>query len=278
MYKKVLCFSFLIISLNSYAQEIVLGYSIRGLTGNIKNETKVEIIDLGIWLENKVYSYNISPEYSLLISTNYYPFGVLIKENTPYFLIDIDGDSVLDTQTTYLHVPHWVVLLNSKEKNNNRNIINLFDSWYVSFQNNVSPRNSELVLNLDREYVQAGNNLSYANRDLIYLHRLYDTLYTLGEYQLGLRYLNILDNEMISRFGNGTHVVIMIYIVESLYKLNEYEKARTINNMLLEYFPDCIPGMVYQVLLETDIIERNRLRGILLRNYSDHWLVKDKLY
>ena len=278
LYKKALCFYVLILSFNTIScQEIKLGSSIKGLTGNITNKTKMEIIDLEIWIENEVYSYDISPKYSLLISANYFPFGVLIKEDAPYFLIDIDGDSVLDIQTTHLHVPHWVVSLNSKEKNNNKNIINLFDSWYALFQNNVSPTNSELALNLGREYVQAGNNLSYANRDLIYLHQLYDELYTSGEYQLGLKYLNILDNEMISRFRNGTHVIIMIYIVESLYKLNEYEKAKTMNTILLEYVPDCIPGMVYQVLLETNIIERNRLREILLRNYSDHWLVKNKI-
>jgi hypothetical protein len=257
------------------AQEITLGSSLKGLTSHITNETKAGITDLGVWIENKIYLYEISPRYSLLISGNYYPFGILVKDDISYFLMDIDGDSTLDVQTKYLHVPHWVVFLNSKEKNNNKNIVNIFDLWYELFQSNE--RNSESVSYLGREYVQAGNNLTYTNRDLIYLHQLYDSLYSLGDYQLGLRYLSILDNEMISRFGNGTHVITLIYIVETLYKLNEYDKAAAMNNMLLEHIPDCIPAMVYQVLLETNAVEKNRLRGLLLRNYSDHWLVKNKL-
>jgi hypothetical protein len=33
----------------------------------------------------------------------------------------------------------------------------------------------------------------------------------------------------------------------------------------------------YQVLLETNTVERNRLRGLVLRNHSEHWFAKEKL-
>ena len=66
-------------------------------------------------------------------------------------------------------------------------------------------------------------------------------------------------------------------MVESLYKLNEFNNAKVFNNVLLEQYPQCIPGMVYQVLLETDNSRKTRLKELLLVNHGDHWLVKQKL-
>ena len=211
MNKKTFLFLFAIITTQLlFSQDIKMGSSLRGLTSLITHETRMRITDLRLWAENEIYEYEISSEVLLLISNNYYPFGVLVRDDEPYFLMDIDGDSILDTQTIRLFVPHWVISLNSKEKNNNTNITNIFDLWYTSFQNNESPRNSELVLSLGMEIVQAGNNLSYPNRDILYIHYLYDYLYTLGEYQLCLRYLELLDKTIISRVGGDTHVIIVI--------------------------------------------------------------------
>jgi tetratricopeptide (TPR) repeat protein len=259
------------------AQNINLGSSIKGLTGLITNETRLRETDLGLWIENKIYEYEISSKIILLISNNYYPFGVLIRDDDPYFLIDIDGDSILDTQTKILYVPHWVVALNSNVKDNSTNIKNIFDINYRAFQNNESIRTSELIFSAAREIAQAGQNIIYLNRDILYIFYLYEHLYLLGEYQLCLKYLEYLDKAMISRFGGDTHVIILIYLVETLYKLGNYQKALETNNILLEWYPECIPGKVYQVLLESNQNRKNILRNELIKNYGEHWLVKEKL-
>jgi hypothetical protein len=258
-------------------KKITQGSNLIELSNHITNETKMQKIKIGVFVEEEVYSYEISPKYSLLMSTNYYSFGIFVKENTPYYLLDVDGDSILDYQSKYLHVPYWVVSRNSKEKDTSINIAGYFDLWYTIFQNNESPSKSDLLKNITREYNLAGYNLSYINRDLIYLHYLYNNLFYTEEYLLCLIYLAVLENEIRSRFDRGPHIIIVINVVQSYYRLPHLENAVESNNMILEKFPDCIFGMVYQVLLETNIVERNRLRELLLRNYSEHWLVKDQL-
>jgi hypothetical protein len=258
------------------AQNIQSGSSLKGLTNSISNQTRFQKIDLELWIENEVYAYEISSNVLLLISKNYYPFGVFIKDDDPYYLIDFDGDSILDTQIEILFVPYWVVSLNSKVKNNNINIKTIFDLFYKAYQNN-DMKNSELIFDGLREIIQAGQNISYPNRDILYIFYLYDNLYSRKEYELCLKYLELLDKMMISRFGGNTHSIILIYLVETLYKLGNYQKATEVNNMLMKLHPECITSMVYQVLLETNPNKKNNMREILLRNHSEHWLVKEKL-
>ena len=278
MNKKTIFLIMAVISIGTLkAQQIGIGTSLRGLTNYISTETRVSRVDLGIWAENAVYIYEILPQYSLLISANFYPFGVLVKDDDPYYLLDITGDSVLDTRTNRLHVSPWVASINSKVANSETNIISIFNTWYDIFQNDEPPGDSQLTQNLAFEYVEAGSNLNYPNRDLLFLHSLYDSLYMLGEYQLCLIYLSFLDNELISRIQSGTHAIILIYLVETLFKMQDYIKASYANNFLLEGNPDCIPGLVYQVLLEDDPGTRNLLREALINSHGTHWLVRDKL-
>jgi tetratricopeptide (TPR) repeat protein len=260
-----------------FTQELTTGMSINELGSHASYSTKWLTTDLGVWIENKIYLCEVTPKYTLLYSNYFFQFGVLVNDANPYFLIDTDGDSVLDLQTNFLHVPYWVVALSSYEKGRNENVMFFFDYWYQIFQNNESPRNSDLARSLAIEYIQAANDTEYMNRDLIYLHQLYDQLYAAKEYDLALRYLAILDDETQSIYGIGTHIIILIYTVESLYKLHEYDSAARANNKMLQYFPDCIVGLVYQVLLETDAVERNRLKEALLSEHGDHWLVREKL-
>jgi hypothetical protein len=259
------------------AQELAVGMSLNELSKQVSSNTKWRMVDLGIWIENTMYLYEVTPKYTLLYSNALFEFGVLVNDANPYYLIDIDGDSVLDVKTNVLHAPYWVATTNSVKDGRNENVMFLFDYWYYAFQDNDSPRNSNLVINLAMEYAKAAKSEAYINRDLIYLHQLYDQLYAAGEYDLALRYLAMLDDETQSRYGMGTHIIILIYTLESLYKLQNYDRALRQNNILLQHFPDCIVGQVYQVLLETDPVERNRLKVALLAKHGDHWLVRDKL-
>jgi tetratricopeptide (TPR) repeat protein len=261
----------------NFSQELTTGMSLNELGRQVSYDTKWRMADLGVWIDNKIFLYEVTPKYTLLVSNNLFQFGVLVNGTNPYFLIDIDGDSILDVQTNFLHVPYWVVATNSIEDARNRNVMFLFDYWYQVFQNNESPRNSSLVRDLSIEYYEAANDTAYINRDLIYLHSLYDELFAAGEYDLALRYLDILDNESQSRYRIGTHIIILIYTVESLYKIHDYDRAIRVNNTILQHIPDCIPSLVYQVLLETDAIAKNRLREALLSKHGEHWLVREKL-
>jgi hypothetical protein len=266
------------------AQEmyIQLGSSLEKFTDSITSETKVEKVNLGTWSENEICSYEISPEYSILFSANNIPFGVLDRKNAPRYLIDTDGDYILDIESNFLYVPYWVVSLNSKEKNDNRNVIELFGLLYETFQNNEAPLTSAPSLNFAKEVTKAGNDLSYMNRDLIYLYYLYsvfysyDVLHNSGS-QYGLRYLYDLDNEISSRFGTETHIMVYIFLVETLYRGETFHMAKAINDILLRRFPDCVHGLVYQVLLERNTSVRNSRREILLRDHGEHWFVKEKL-
>jgi hypothetical protein len=258
-------------------QELAVGMSLNELGRQVSGNTKWWMVDLGVWDDNKVILFDVTPKYTFLASSSLYQIGVLVNDANPYYLIDIDGDSILDVKTNFLHVPYWVVASNSIKDGNNENAMFLFDYWYQTFQNNESPRNSSLLIDLSREYFLAANNTAYINRDLIYLHQLYDQLYAEGEYDLALRYLAILDDETQSRYGMGTHIIVLIYTLESLYKIQDFDRAVRTNNILLEYFPDCIVSQVYQVLLETDPVERNRLKEALLSKHGEHWLVREKM-
>ena len=183
----------------------------------------------------------------------------------------------MDIYTTVFYVPFWVVFVNSSEKNDNRNILQLFDSLYETFQNNESPHGSIAAFNVAREIVLAGKDLSYVNRDLIYGLYLYDTLFSSGIYNLSLISLNSWNHAMVFRYNTSMHPLIYIYSLETLYKLNEFNTALTINNLLLEHYPNCIVGKVYQVLLETNTVEQNRLRQVVIRDHGQHWLVMEKL-
>jgi hypothetical protein len=257
-------------------QELTIGMSISELCKQVTDYKKSPTIDLGIWVENVIYLYEATPKYTLLVSSDY-AYGVLVNDTNPYYMIDIDGDSVLDVKTNFLHVPYWVVATNSSKDGRNRNILSFFDDWYYIFQGNESPRNTDSIISLAMEYYEAANDTSYINRDLIYLHQLYDHLFSAQEYDLALRYLAILDYETQSRYRTGMHITILIYTMESNYKVQDYVRAARATNILLEYFPDCIPGLVYQVLLETNPAVKNKLREALLSKHGEHWLVKDKL-
>jgi len=258
------------------SQDLEIGSSIGELPNSITSETRFRKIDLGLWLENEIYQYEITSKLHLLVSQNYYPFGVLILNEEPYFLIDIDGDSIFDIKTDKLFVPHWIVSLNSKVKTDRTNIENIFNMYYIAYQNNESILTSESIINATKEIVFAGKDLLYPNRDILYILYLYNNFYISKEYQLCLKYLEILDKTMTSSTNKNTQAILLIYHVETLYKLNEFQKALDINNTLLKLFPEFIPGKVYQVLLEQDPEKRNKLMDELLRKYSEHWLIKEK--
>jgi hypothetical protein len=264
--------------INSQELPVGPGSSVIELMQLITNETRVEATNLGSWAEDEIYIYRLSEDLSLLISLNQYPFGVLVNGDTPYILLDINGDLVLDTQTDYLYVPYWVVEINSTERNGDSGeAVSVFNMYFKAFQNEELIGNLEFSAGASNEMIKASQDVSYPNRDLLYIHHLYLFLYSIGDYASCFRYLTLLDRELTSRFGVDSHPIVFLYIVECTYKMNQHIMARDMNNMLLTLFPDFIPGLVYQVLLEPDAGKKDDLKSNLLQNHGGHWLVKQMI-
>jgi len=263
-----------------YTQRIVdlkIGDSIKGLTKNIQSTDLFSNEDLGLWPENKVMVYKIKDGNLLLFSMNYYPFGVITKNNGEnIFLVDFNGDSILDCQPEMLFVPPWIVDLNSKGGDSGNVLRSLFKEKLAAYNGNVIPSESPEMMIFAKRLVEIAKDINAEDRIFLYFDFLHDVLYKRKEYLIDKACLaNI---EAIASKTKEARSVWLIQAIELAYKDDDIELCRKYNNELILINNSFVPGLYYQYLLENNLEKKEVIRKNLLSKYSNHWMIQDRFY
>ena len=121
--------------------------------------------------------------------------------------------------------------------------------------------------------IEIAENTNAEDRVYVYYDYLYNYLYSRKEYESAYYCLQNLFQSM----NSPQNETILIYMVELAYRNGQLEESRGLDNILIEYFPDFIPGLVYQYILEENQEVRGNYKRALLERYSNHWMVKEKI-
>lgn len=267
----------LLISANIISEEIKIGDSLTGLTKGIQSTDLFSNEDLGLWPENQVMVYKIKGDNLLLVSMNYYPFGVITKSNgRNIFLVDFNGDSLLDCQPEMLFVPPWIVDLNSKGGDSGNVLRSLFEQKLAAYNGNVIPSESPQMMSFAKKLVEIAKDINAEDRTFLYFDFLHDVLYKRKEYLIDKACLaNI---EEVASKTKEARSVWLIQAIELAYKDDDVELCRKYDNELILINDSFIPGLYYQYLLENNVEKKEVIRKKLITKYSDHWIVQDRFY
>jgi hypothetical protein len=267
----------LLISSNLYAVDFKIGDSLKGLTKNIKSTDLISNEDLGLWPENKVTVYKIKDGNLLLFSMNYYPFGVITKNNGKnVILVDFNGDSILDCQPEMLFVPPWIVDINSKGGDSGNILRKLFVEKLEAYSGNVLPSESPQMMSFAKELVEIAKDINAEDRIFLYFDFLHDILYKRKEYLIDKACLaNI---EEIASITKESRSVWLIQAIEVAYKEKDIELCRKYDNELVLINNSFVPGLYYQYLLENNLENKEVILKNLLTKYPNHWMIKDRFY
>ncbi len=262
------------VSLQVYTIEISIGDSLKDIIGNINEDDYLGMDNLGLWPENEYHVYNIEDDNRIFLSMNFYPFGVLVEKNdTHVFLIDFDGDSYLDFEANYLYIPPWVISLNSNGSHSGNFMLEYLDLTSKAFQSDELPQDSDDMKIRTTKLIEIADNRNAEDRVYVYYDYLYNYLYSRKEYETAYYCLQNLFQSM----NSPQNETILIYMVELAYRNGQLNESRGLNNILIEYFPDFIPGLVYQYILEEDQELKEKYKMVLLEEHANHWMVKEKI-
>ncbi|MDC7239968.1 MAG: hypothetical protein PQJ50_06370 [Spirochaetales bacterium] len=253
--------------------EVDLGDSLQPLMSSLTAEDFLGKDNLGLWLENEYYVYQLE-NLRIILSMNYYPFAVLTQKGEQnVFLVDYDGDSLFDITSQYLFIPPWVVNHYSTGENTKDQISEYLDNSSIAFQSDEAPGESETMLSNGRMLVETAADRDAEDRIFFYYEYLYNYLYSRKEYETAYYCLE----DLFTALGSEINTTLLIYMVELAYRMNQMEQAKQINTMLLQNYPDFIPGQVYSYLLSEDSEEKENIKNILLNEHQNHWMVLDKV-
>ena len=185
-----------------------------------------------------------------------------------YFLMDMDGDGTLDTKVDDAITPYWFYFAAEMKRGNNKKFMKMLDHFYESFQGDERPEKSKEFktgLNLLKA---AKNNVNIINRDLYFALQFYFDFTKINK-KLALNCLQRIHVESNKRFRKK-HPLLILFAVETLIDLNQFHRARKVNNELLEIDPKSISGQVYDYMFYKSEAKRKHL----IKNHGDHWMVK----
>ena len=279
MTTRIFALMLLFISIQSFGQEKIkfeIGDSYREYYS--RNEVKYSFPGdtINIWPESNYlfYSYfqGIQDSLPIFISMNGEIAGALqgIDPNAHY-IYDMDGDGKFDFVSEELLLPYWIVYKYASKDSIN-NIRPYLDLLYYTFQSNQGPvPENDHMKNFIDGFYQFAPDTEIPNRDIMYLLYLYTVGYSL---ELNLNVIEMFKYLYTNRFREN-HVIIMLYLGESLLQLGENEKALEYFKLLNERAPDFIPAKYYLADLETDATKREKMFTELKQKYPDHWMFKE---
>lgn len=235
------------------------------------------------WVEGKIVFAqasgweNSDPEFLFLRSQKLDFFAVQHIKQPEYFLIDTDGDSVLDTQSNDLWLPFWVVKKNSIISKKDKSIIKLLDKTY---ELTLQADDGAMDESLARKYEQYRTDSSLANRHIAYLFDSYQVL-LMSAYEkqqqapaeLCIPIMYNLANECVNLFG-VVPAIVCIYQGEALLGADMVDEARKHFKMSLQFYPKSVPLQVYDYRLEQDPNEKQRKFIKLKKDHPNHWMVQ----
>ncbi|HXF49369.1 MAG TPA: hypothetical protein VNL73_08105 [Verrucomicrobiae bacterium] len=232
------------------------------------------------WIEGKgiILKHNPDMELMATLKEEFYMAHSVAGEPGEY-LIDTDGDSILDTQSEVLWLPFWVVKRNSSISASDKSIIVLFDRMYdMGLQ---SDDGGPLDTNLVHKLRQYRTDFSLPNRHIAYLFDSYDQIiHLLNEEgkklpsELCIRITDHLASECRKLFGL-VPVVVRIYQGEALLNARMIDKAREHFRFSLQEFPHSVPLRVYDCQLDANPGRREKKLKKLRQDHPNHWMVRD---
>lgn len=240
----------------------------------IKKENEKELpSDVSILL-NVSKKKNCLPVYTVKIDSDEdLPFAVLLDEKQSVsYLIDIDGDGLLDDTYNRLLIPYWV-LSRSGEKGSDPVFIEVCDMLYGAFQNDAGPASagSGLSEGLARmkDLIQAPDTI---NRDM-YFALMFYSRNSQKYMKESFKSISYLSRQMRERYGS-IHPLILLFTLESLVNMKAEGQILPAVDRLLAEDPDSIPGLAYRMHYTGDRNESKKIYNELKKKHPSHWIVK----
>jgi hypothetical protein len=231
------------------------------------------------WLEGTVgfyaYSREQSSNYPYIIHScgGKFLFGILQgKEDSAYYIFDLNGDKLLDYKSEELLLPPWVIAINSPKKGTENNIDQILDKMYSSFNSNMGPTNSLMTESII-EIMSFYKDSSIINRDIVAFLEFY--INSADKPELANYAITSLKNLYSERFGK-IHPLLFLYSGETNLNLGNTENAEIEFENLLTIDPEFIPALFYSYRLEPDkSLAKKKLKD-LKDKYPDHWMLKQQ--
>jgi hypothetical protein len=213
--------------------------------------------------------FNDIDTFFLVINRNQY-IGI-VKEPNASYLIDLNGDGILDYDHFRQIIPSWVLKKNTTINPDNDNLIDILDEILEMFNSDISPYDSGEIYSKTSFLISQAANTNTENRDLFFALYSY---YSFGQLypKISMSHLQYLTNEYLDRFGND-HPLFYLHTLETLLNMGSTIQAKEMLNILIEIAPDFVPGHVYKWQLETNDKLKEQYYKFLKEQYPSHWIV-----
>jgi hypothetical protein len=209
----------------------------------------------------------------LYLNFSFVPFAAeIVQTDGRFFLVDIDGDTILDYRSDRYLYPYWCIpqLFGSDKDSRLNEILNLF---FNTFQSNTGP---VLENPLMREALALFNeickDIRLPDRDIVHA-LMYYISHATSNPRIAIANINWMNERYIERY-NSTHPLFLLFYVEMFIRLDQLDRARSINDDLMNIAPEFIPAKVLDFRLETDPRKKKKKIKNLYKEYPEHWLVK----
>jgi hypothetical protein len=274
---KIIAFTIGILTFASglWATDWKIGSSLKGATDGLTSADLFSREKLGFWPEDEISLYSLADGSKLIISANYFPIGVVTKVNGKnVFLLDYNGDSILDYSPEYLFVPPWVVDNTSKGTDHGEKILELYEKKFDSYNGNELPSDSQEMKDVGKNLVGAAKDSNAPDRIYIYFDYLYELSYSRKDFEIAE--IDLLNIEKITSTTTKSRSAWLIEAIERSYKVNDLGKTKKYDDELVKISPEFVPGLYYQYVLETDMSSKQQMKTSLLKRYKDHWMIRDR--
>jgi hypothetical protein len=203
--------------------------------------------------------------------------GALHVKDSLYFLIDMDGDSLLETRSDYFFVPVWVIKQHSSFLPGDTTALHLINTIY---QKTLQTGQNQLDEKTGKEFTEYRTNQNLPNRHIIYLLDSYQLLVsdamqnkTAPPYKLGLTMVYEFAQECQHLFGK-IPAIAAIYMGEMYLSNGKTALARDHFKMVLKDYPDSVPIQIYNAKLEPDEAKRKQKLAALKSKYPKHFMLR----
>lgn len=258
--------------------QVKMGDNIREYYSKNKKEYTLitNRVKLNLWIDSEIVIYKsknkkVSKPQIIVYGLDI-PIGIILEQNPEKYVLDMDGDGILDFENDKAILPYWVINpVESKVKD--EGAPELLDKLLEVFNSEEGATESnQAFLDVQKIFESAGSNVNYPDRDLIYRVIFY-SLYINNLPSLCLR--DIIETNKIYglRYGD-LHPMLLQYLCESEIRNSRMEETRHYLDYLLNLTPNFVPALVIQYKIETNIDNKNEMLATLKKEHGNHWMVK----
>ncbi len=196
------------------------------------------------------------------------------KGEQPYFLLDMDGDSILDLRSDHLVLPYWVVKKRSRIEPADHLCDEILNTFYkTQLQADSFEENDDRTYAIDQTD-RFPRDSTLNNRYIIYLLLSYnESIQHTQNNEISLAIINSLDKEFTHLYHSSSPLVL-IFKIELLMSMDRDEEARKLLLQAIKLYPKSIPMLVDDCRLEPDEAKKKKKKDKLKREYPHHWMVQ----